>query len=83
MPRELAGSPVHAHEMARPALKTVGMQTTKSLEVLGLPRSLMHEELSRDWGQVSKTLPLSHSLSKVTQQQRRVGKAGGFHHRLR
>ena len=78
-----AGSPVHAHEMARPALKTVGMQTTKSLEVLGLPRSLMHEELSRDWGQVSKTLPLSHSLSKVTQQQRRVGKAGGFHHRLR
>jgi len=51
------------------------MQTTKSLEVLGLSRSLTHDELSRDWGTISKTLPLSQSLSRVTQQRRVVKNA--------
>lgn len=76
---EAAGSHVNLHEIAlpssKPALKTVGMQTTKSLEVLGLPRSLTHDELSRDWGTISKTLPLSQSLSRVTQQRRVVKNA--------
>ena len=60
-----------------PTLRSIGMQTTKSDPLLlGLPKSLAYEDiLSRDWGQISRSLPLSQSLSRVTQQRRKIRNA--------